>query len=333
MRARDSPAKAKARLAAVLDSFFTLIVMLAALASILVKSKFFAMAASDCAPARMPVKGKDFWIWVVATALVGFIGMWCLSQNNFGFSTSIGTMTKALPWEPAQVKAYFQVIGLSVSGILIFLLLNKVLFKKSAATEPRLATLAELNVKCGWKRFFKTLLVGVILFAAAYLSAYFIDVFFDTRFLHVDGSYEVMAPQNFGRMFRYFVLFLPFCGIISTLNNMVTIKGVSGWKDTAINIIVTTLGMILFMGIGFAVTYSTPGHEEIFRIHAMLSSIFIVPACNYMYRQMYKITGSVWAGAILVAIFLAWRCAGYLCQRFMWYGNNEIEAFWGIPVI
>ena len=204
------------------------------------------------------------------------------------------------------------------------------LLKKKDNSEPVLANLKELNLKAGKTRILRSFLLGFILFVFAYLCACFIDVFFETRFLHVDGSYERMAAWNFGRMFRYFILYVPFCLVISTLNNMVTVKGVSDSADTAINVLVTSLGMIIFMVIGFAVTYSTPGHAEIFRIHAMLSMIFIVPVTNYMYRKMYKLTGSVWAGAVLVALFVAWRAAGYLCQRFMWYGNNEIGAFWGL---
>ena len=33
---------------------------------------------------------------------------------------------------------------------------------------------------------------------------------------------------------------------------------------------------------------------------------------------------------ILVALFMAWRAAGYISHRFMWVGNNELAAFWGV---
>ncbi|MHC1692924.1 MAG: hypothetical protein AB9828_07850 [Sphaerochaetaceae bacterium] len=310
-------------------ALFAMIGMLMCLCSILLKTEFFAPCAFERYAAKMPYKSKNMWIWVAATTAVGFIGMWFCSLENFAFTTSINTMYKILPWEPAHIRIVFHAGGTALAGVLVFFLLSK-LFKKNKPEEPVLATLQELHVKAGWSRVLKTFLLGFILFAAAYLSACFIDVFFETRFLHVDGSYEVMQAYNFGRMFRYFILFLPFCLVVSTLNNMVTIKGISEAKDTTINVLVTTLGMILFMGIGFLVTYSEPGHAQIFSIHSMLSMIFIVPYVNYIYRKMFKLTGSVWAGAILVALFLAWRAAGYLCQRFMWYGNNEVAAFWGL---
>lgn len=310
-------------------AFFSMIGALMALASIILKTKFFEPCATPVGPARMPLKGKNFPIWVVTTTIVGFIGAWACSQNDPSFSVSIATMNFFMPWEPAQIRMLFCVVGTAVAGILMFFIMSKIL-KKKDGEEPVLSNLKELQVKAGWARFFKSLLLGVILFVAAYGSVIFINTFFDARFVHIDGSYEIMTGYNFGRMARYFILYLPFCAVVSTLNNMVTIKGVSDIADTWINVLVTSLGMIVFMGIGFAVTYSTPGHPEIFRIHAMLSMIFIIPYMNYLYRQMYKLTGSVWAGAILVALFMAWRAAGYISHRFMWVGNNELAAFWGV---
>lgn len=310
-------------------AFFSLIGALMALASILVKAPYFEICASPCYEPKMKHKSKDMLIWILVTTFVGFVGTWCCSQNDLSFKTSIATMSFFMPWEPAQIRMLFNVAGTAIAGIVMFFLLSKLL-KKKDGTEASLASIAELKLKAGWKRVLKTLLVGIILFATAYICAGFINTFFDTRFLHVDGAYELMPGYSFGRMIRYFIIYLPFCVVVSTLNNMVTIKGVSDTKDTVINVIVTSLGMVVFMVIGFAVTYSTPGQAEIFRIHAMLSMIFITPYCNYIYRKMYKITGSVWAGAVLVALFMAWRAAGYISHRFMWVGNNELAAFWGL---
>lgn len=310
-------------------AFFCLIGMLIALASILVKSPYFEVCAFPRYSPKMQYKSKDMWIWVVVTAFVGFVGTWACSQNDLSFKVSIGTMNFFMPWEPAHIRMLFAVAGTAITGVVMFFLLSKIIKKKDEEGSS-LATLDEINFKIGWRCLLKKLLLGVILFIIAYLSACFINRFFDQRFLHVDGAYEIMTGYNFGRMIRYFILYAPFCLVISTLNNLVTIKGVSDRKDTFINVLVTSLGMIIFMIIGFAVTYSTPGQPEIFRIHAMLSMIFITPYCNYIYRKMYKVTGSVWAGAILVALFMAWRGAGYICHRFMWIGNNELAQFWGV---
>lgn len=322
-----------ATLACTTGAFFSLMAVLCALGAIIIKSDFFKPCEFERVAAKMPFAKKEMWIWVVCTAICGFAGEWACSQNDAGFTFAINTMTKMLPWEPGQVKLWWSVIATSVVGVILFFVLGKLTKKKGENSDPVLANLKELNIKCGFKTFFKSILLAIILWVCAYLFAAFIDKFFETRFLHVDGSYELMQWYNFGRMFRYFIIYLPFCLCISTLNNMVTIKGVGDSADTAINVLVTTLGMILFMGINFLITYSSPGHAESGHIHAMLATIFVIPAMNYLYRKMYKVTGNVFVGGALVALFLAWRSAGYLCQRFMWYGNHEISAFFGIPII
>jgi hypothetical protein len=314
-------------------AFFSLLGVLVCICAILCQTAFFKPCEFERISAKMPFNSKEMWVWVIAAAITGFAGEYACSLNDQGFAFSINTMTKCLPWEPGQVKLWWSVIATSAVGVLLFFLLSKLTKKWGEGKDPVLANLKEMHVWNGAKVFFKSILLAITLWACAYLSAAFIDKFLETRFLHVDGSYELMQAYNFGRMFRYFIIYLPFTLVISTLNNMVTIKGVSDTADTAINVFVTSLGMILFMGIGFLVTYSAPGHKEIFHIHAMLATIFVVPAMNYLYRKMFKVTGSPIVGGTLVALFLAWRSAGYLCQRFMWYGNNEIAAFFGIPIL
>ncbi len=307
-------------------SLFMMIGALIAAASILVKDPFFEKCAVQRAPAKMPLKGKDIWVWALVTTAVGFFGTWCCSLNDQSFSVSIATMNFFLPWEPAQIRMLFFVAGTAVAGAVMFFVLGKL---KKKGEEGTLASLKEMNVKMNWRLVLKNLLLATILWGIAYAFAYIINMFFEQRFLHVDGGYELMNYVGFGRMPRYILLYAPFCLVISTLNNMVTIKGVKESTDTLINVVVTSMGMVLFMAIGFLVTYSSPGQAEIFRIHAMLSMIFLTPLCNYIYRKMYKVTGSVWAGAFLVAFIMAWRACGYISHRFMWIGNNEIAAFWG----
>ena len=177
---------------------------------------------------------------------------------------------------------------------------------------------------------FKYLGIAVIMFAFCYAAANFINTFFDSRFMLIDGAFELMKGYGFGRMARYFIIILPCTFIISTLNNMVSFKNVSDSADTAFNVLFTSLGMIVLVLIAYIYTYSGENNGDILHIQCILSIIPLVPICNYLYRKLYKLTGSVWLGAFFVAILIAWRCAGYISHQFMWYGNNEVAAFWGI---
>lgn len=303
------------------------IAMIVALASVLLKSKYFAPCAVEPYAPKISTKSKNFYIWALAATITGFAGAWACSQADYSFTVSNATMTKWLPWEPGQVRTFFMLMATSVVGMLLFAILGYINKKKH---NDGLAKISDLKIGLGIKPILKTVEIALILFVAIYAVASIINTFFDSRLLTVDVSFEVMKAYSFSRTIRYALIMLPFTLIISSLNNMSSLSNVSDGKDTAINVLVTSMGMILLMGIGFLLTYSTIAHAEVFHIHCVLSIITLVPITNYLYRKLYKLTGSVWLGALVVALLLGWRLASYISHQFMYYGPNEVSAFWGI---
>ncbi len=308
-------------------SFFALIGALCSLIALLVNTNLFKSCKRELPEARMALKGKNFVFYVIATTLAGFAGAWGAQMSDESFTLSNASMSKWLPWEPGQVRSFQMLFLTMFVGALLYLILG--LISRKSKTRC-LSTFKELNLGFGVKNIFKTLFIAVLLFAASYAAANFINTFFDSRFMLMDGSYDLMKNYSFGRMARYFILIIPATLVISTLNNMVRFKGVSDSADTALNVLFTSLGMIILMLISFGYTYWNAGNPDIFHIQCTLSIIGLVPVCNYIYRKFYKLTGSVWLGAFFVAILIAWRCAGYISHQFMWYGSDEVAAFWGI---
>lgn len=309
-------------------SFCALIGAVMALTATLCNTNVFKSCKSELPEARMDLKGKNFVMYLVATIIAGFCGAYGAQMSDESFTISNSTMSKWLPWEPGQVRSFQMLFLTAAVGALLYFILGRLNKKNNTQS---LSSLKEMNIGCGGAaNVFKTLGISVLLFAACYAAANAINVFFDSRFMCIDGSYDVLKNYSFGRMTRYFIIVLPATLVISTLNNMVSFKGVSDSADTALNVLFTSCGMILLMLISFLYTYSNIGNPDIFHIQCTLSIIPLVPICNYCYRKLYKLTGSPWLGAFFVAILIAWRCAGYVSHQFMWYGSNEVAAFWGI---
>ncbi len=308
-------------------AFIALIGALMSITSLLVNTLLFNGCKYELPVARMDLKGKNFVFYLIATIIAGFTGAYGAQMADESFTISNKTMSKWLPWEPGQVRCFQMLFLTAVFGALLYYILGRINKKDNTQC---LSTFKELNVAIGVKNVFKTLGIAVLLFAAAYAAANAINIFFDSRFMLIDGSYDVMKGYAFGRMFRYFIIIIPATLVISTLNNMVMFKNVSDSTDTALNVLFTSLGMILLMLISFIYTYSNIGNPDILHIQCTLSIIPLVPICNYCYRKFYKLTGSIWLGAFFVAILISWRCAGYISHQFMWYGSNELSAFWGI---
>lgn len=308
-------------------SFFSMIGMLIALAAILLKTKFFARCAVQAYEPKLTTRSPQFFIAAVLSAAAAFFGAYLSSEEDLSFSWSNATATKWLPWEPGQVRTFLMLLGTAGLGLVLFVILALVFRKKR---DTGIASIADIRINFGWIPVLKTMLLCVILFAAGYIAAAFIRGAFDTRFLFVDGSFELMKAYSFMRMLKYAAILLPLTLIISSLNNLTLLKNVSDGADTAINVTVTSFGAEFLMLLGFILTYSSPQQGVVFHLHAILSLIVLVPVMNYLFRKLFKMTGSVWAGAILVALILGWRLSSYVSHQFIYWGPNALSAFWGI---
>ncbi|HRX58296.1 MAG TPA: hypothetical protein P5075_05930 [Eubacteriales bacterium] len=308
-------------------AFLAMIGVLISLIAILLKTTFFATVFKPVYTPKLSTKDTGFYIAAVFAFIAGFLGVWFNSMADLSFSLSNATATKWLPWEPGQMRTFMMIIGTAIPALILFLILWFITRKKNSGT---LAKISDVNVGCGWKTFFKTCLLALILFSAFYVIAAFIKEFFNTRFLIADGTFEMMKPYGFMRTFKYALILLPFTLIISTLNNMWSLKNVTDSQDTAINVLVTSLGAEVLILISILVTYSTPQHAVLFNLHTLLPIIIYAPVLNYLYRKIYKLTGNVWLGAMMVAIILGWRLSSYISHQFIYWGPNELSAFWGI---
>lgn len=309
---------------------FALLGMLAAMAGVLVNAKAFKACGVAAYKPRLKVKSKDFAIISVIALVTGFVGAYVGSRETLGLNVSNKFMSKFLPTEPGHARLVLMIIATALCATLLFGVFSLINRKKAAEGNPAVARISEMNIGIGVKQVFKTLALCLILFAGAYIMAAFVAGAFDGRFQFVDGSLELMKPYSFVRMLKYMIILLPFTFLISIFNNLTVVEGVSDGVDTAISVIINSLGAWLFVLIAYAITFSTPDHMTALGLHTMLPTICLVPMCNYLYRRLYKSTGSVWAGAFFVAIFLAWRLAGYVSHRFMFWGyDSVVSRFFG----
>ena len=307
-------------------AFLSAIGMLVSLVSCLLKTKFFGTCAFEPYQAKMTIKNKGFYVAALFALIAGFVGTYYSSDADLSFKISNMTATKWLPWEPGQVRTLIMVIVTALVGLILFVILG-LLTRKNG--DGSVARISDIHLAYGWKQVGKAFLIVAILFITFYVSAEFIKGAFSSRFMFVDNSFELMKAYGFARMIKYAIILLPFTLIISTLNNLWAIKGVSDRVDTIINVVVTSLGAELVVFIALALTFSTPGHGTVCNVHSLHSVIVLAPVMNYLYRKLYKVTGSVWIGALLVAVILGWRLSSYISHQFIYWGPDPIRAFWG----
>lgn len=301
------------------------VVAMMALISILTKGTYFRSLEMPVYEPALSPKSFSFVIAAVFSICAAAFGVYMGSSGDRSFTISNATATKWLPWEPGQVRTMTQLVCTAALGLVFFIIL-RLATRKSANT---VVGVKEINLAYGWKNVGKAILAGLTAIFALYLVNEVLQKFFSIRFVFVDGSFESMHAFGFARMIKYAIILLPFTLIISSLNNMWSLKGVSDGADTAINVCVTSIGALAVVVYALVMTFSTPGHGAVLDVHCILSVLVLVPIMNYIYRKAFKLTGSVWVGAILVALFVAWRLSSYVSHQFIYYGPDPIKAFWG----
>jgi hypothetical protein len=305
----------------------SMIAVIASLASLLLKRVFFAPCRKPLYAPAMTTKMPLFWISAAVTAVITYFGAYMGTRENEGFQFSNATMSKFLPYEPGQIRLFFMIAFMGVVGVAAFALLSLAFGKRAGAKLP---SLRDLNIAAGWEAALKTVLLCLAVFGAGYLAADAVQYLFGQRLLYLDGSFEVMKPYGFGRLLRYAVILLPFTLMISATSNLTVLKNVSDRMDTIISVAVNSLGAYVFLGVAFFFTFQKADSGVFYSLHTALSLFTLIPIANYLYRKLFKMSGSVWAGAIIVALLLAWRLSGFNSHMFMYYGPNRISAFFGI---
>jgi hypothetical protein len=275
----------------------------------------------------MTTKMPIFWISAAVTAVITYFGAYMGTRENEGFQFSNATMSKFLPYEPGQVRLFFMIAFMGVVGVIAFVVLSLAFGKRGGSKLP---SLRDLNIAAGWEAVLKTVLLCLAVFGAGYLAACSVQYLFGQRLLYLDGSFEVMNPYGFGRLLRYALILLPFTLMISATSNLTVLKNVSDRMDTLISVVVSSLGAYAFLGVAFLLTFQKVDSGVFYSLHTALSLFTLIPIANYLYRKLFKMSGSVWAGAVIVALLLAWRLSGFNSHMFMYYGPNRIAAFFGI---
>lgn len=315
-------------------SLFAMLGALGALGSILMKTDFFAEVAYTPYVSRLSKKSKDFWIASALAVVTAFVGGWVSSRENIALNASNAFMGNFLPTEPGQFRLFFQIVATAATAFVLFGIMTIISRKKNSNVIPKFS---ELNIGIGFKKVLKTVLFAVVLFGAMYAAAAVLKSMSCMRFVFVDGSFELMQPYAITRMLRYAIILLPFTLVISMMNNLTVVSDLSDAGDTFVAVLVQTIGAYIFIVVAYIIVFG-PGTQTVMGsvqanmgIQTILPLLTMVPICNYLYRKLFKVTGSVWAGAVFVALLLGWRLSGFTSHRFMfWEYTGTLARFFGI---
>ena len=310
-------------------SMLSMMGALCALASALLKSEYFGACARPAYTPRLATKSKTFAIACVLAFITSFIGGYVSSRETIALNASNAFMSRFLPTEPGQFRLIFQMIATAGVGLLLFGILSFVTRKHNDDSIPGFG---EMNLGLGLRNVLRTVLLSFVLFFSVYAAAAVLKSMSCMRFMSIDVSLELMRPYAFVRMLKYAIILLPFTFLISILNNLTVVKDVSDSKDVLISVLMHTVGAYVFVVVAYLIVFGPGTQTQMGSVQAnmgiqtILPLLTMVPICNYLYRRLFKVSGSVWLGALFVALFLGWRLAAFTSHRFMFWGYESVVA-------
>ncbi len=298
-----------------------MVCMLFPLAGILLKSRTFACCVGGLKPVpEGSFNKKRYWLFNLVTVIITFVVMYL--TNNF-FAPGMPWF-RALPLFPSWWLTVLLLAMLAV-GSAALLIVYWVLDRKTVGS----VNLSNLNFKMKITSILKTIVIGIILLAAAYGSLMLIEYLFGQDYRLWMAAFTEMKVEYWGMIWKYAILMLPSFLIIGASTNYTVRKDIPEWLDTAITVIVNSLGVWILCLINFLVLKS--GGALFSNFTSTYGFLLFVPVTVYITRKMYKVTNNIWAGAIVNSLLLAWcMCStfGYHCDVF--FGQTWISNFFNI---
>lgn len=318
-----------------LRATFNLLAMTCMLASLLflvcllLKGKYFADCIAPVTVERFIQTGSKENILFSCLAIV-FTVLALLKANSGGpvWANPFGTR-----WFPGILKlvttsaiAVWFVIWLALASLII--LLCKLYFAKKQTGS---ICLKEMNLGAGWKCVGKTVLLSLIVLVFANAQLIVIERFFNQDFRFWQMMFgEVKIEQWLEVALPYVILFLPCYLVIGLAINHGANDRLPEGKDMFNTIVINSVGvwaLCLFCYIMWFVNWKGAAISDFTLSYSML---LFVPMTVYVTRKMYKLTNSVWLGALLNSLLLAWTltCSAGIADKY--YGQSWLSVILGI---
>ena len=301
-------------------AMFSMLGMLVALCGLLVKTDWFKPAVVEIAEDSRPVfSKKQTLIFSLLTVALSFAAIYYSNARGlFIFDPS-----RFWPLGRSCSLAMVFIICLGAAALVMFVIYVLANKKNTGKID-----LSVLNAGIKFRNILKHIAVAVILVIAAYASLAVIQYFFGQEYRIWMTAFSEMKADYWYMALRYFIVLFPLYLVIAAGLNYPTRSDIPEWKDTLLTVLINSVGIWLCCLINILVAYSRPYNGLFFSSFiCSYHMVSVVPITVYLNRKMYKLTNSIWTGAALCAIMVAWSLVCTLGINDVFYGQTWLGNF------
>lgn len=277
-------------------AMIAMVLMCLALAGSLLGTKFFApCVANPCTASLGVFNKKKYWLIGAGTIAVTFYAI-DVVNNIYG---------PGLYW--SMFIPYFCSWWLTVIYVAIVAAGSAVLLALCWFTDRKTignARIFALNVKMKVVNVLKSILLAMIMLAAAYISLMVIQNLFGQDYRWWMAAFAEMKGEYWRYIWRVALLMFPTFLIIGALTNYTIRSDIPRWKDNLLTVVIGSAGVWLCCIANLIVVYSTGDLFSSFI--SCYGFLILVPITVYITRKLYEMTNSIWLGAAFNSLLLSW---------------------------
>ncbi len=285
--------------------------------ALLLKTPFFAEIVQDNSSLALPATNKkQYWIINALMVIGGFFAIYKTNKVMAPFLPAI----KLFPFFQNWYMALFYVLwmaGISVVIILVVSILEK---KRTGHT----ASLKALNIRINGRTVWKTILLAAIAVGSAYILDSIQRYFLGETFQFWTVEFTNMKAEYWGYVITGAIIFVIPLMIMGLITNYGLRADTPVWLEDIICILVGVGGMYINWLVNCA--YLSAGKGAFVNWNSSYGMLILLPLHTLLNRKLYRLTKSVWLGALLNALLIAWTMIcinGYAT----YFGQGVISNF------
>lgn len=300
-------------------AMFAMIFLAFPIIALLTKNDYFAPCVAE-APVPAKANKKRAIIFYIATIVITYLAIYFANKKGMSFFPctwfwpTSGTGGIALLF-----------VGFLAIGSILELIAYAIIGKKTGEN-----LLKGLNFKLGVKNVLKTLLMSLIVIFVCYMALAIISGAFNQDFRFWMMSFPEMKTEHWFIAIRFLIYFIPIYLLLGATTNAVVDPDMPEWKDMLISVVIGSLGVWILCLINILTAKAGFSGKLFSSFICSYQMLMFVPATIVVSRKLYKITNSIWAGAFVNAMLLAWSFIGGNGLADGYYAQAFGSIFFGV---
>ena len=304
---------------------FAMLGMIIPLIALFLLNKRYAGIQAEAAVDDKADKPWVTWLITLLSVGAGFLALYRASGGKtiFKFSANLTYPLMLTCWTTVHLTSWLAVLALVPMAVYLlctFKFKNFLNFLKNQFT-------------IGFVNILRSVFVGIVFVGVAYVTLEIIEYFFQQDFRWFMTAYTMLKANHWWYVLTYGILLLPFFLVISLGLNYVsdrTLKGRKPWQDLLITVLVNSVGLWIcwLLTVIFLHTGVTKGYAFCNFI-LTYGALLTVPINVFILRASYQKTRTIWTGAVICALMVAWLLVSTSGMNGMYIPQSWYSIFLG----